>query len=260
MINDPAKRGDSGSSEPREPVSPTPIKCALPLLAIVKGIYQACGLPVVITPGEAEAPELPPWAGNICEQLRVTIFKRLVELKPEGNQIQWRNFGRLMGICQRETSFLKNEWSSVAANNGAPMPLGLDKTGTPVAPPLGLLNDMQETFKDSFDDSLAQTPEHLHEFLSGLAEGYEMFLDTQGQLVGDRGRTMIYFELLSRWIEIEDMRHGHPPKTFACLYRQISAALGDPRGDRFEWFIGVCKGIGLTMGTEGRPRKSARKN
>jgi len=83
---------------------------------------------------------------------------------------------------------------------------------------------------------------------------------TQGQFVGDRGRTTIYFELLSRWMEIEEMRQAKPAKTCAELYELVAPSLGDPRRERIEWFFGVCKRIGLRMGTPGRPRKSEENN
>ena len=107
---------------------------------------------------------------------------------------------------------------------------------------------------------LGQAPAKQYEFFAGLAEGQVLVWDTQGQFVGDRGRTTIYFELLSRWTEIEEMRHAKPAKTCADLYELVAPALGDPPRERIEWFFGVCKRIGLRMGTPGRPRKSEKNN
>jgi len=82
------------------------IRCATRLLAITKGIYEICGMSIAGTPDLAEIPELPKWARNVCAQLQVTIFKHLVELRPQGTQMDWHNAGRMLGVWQRRITFL----------------------------------------------------------------------------------------------------------------------------------------------------------
>jgi len=60
-------------------------------------------------------------------------------------------------------------------------------------------------------------------------------------------------------MEIEDMRQSKPPKTVVDLYQLVASSLGDPRGERIEWFTDVCDGIGLFVKRRGRPAKSRRK-
>src|SRR5208283_6060413 len=76
------------------------IRCAVRLLAITKGIYEMCGLPMAGTPELEEIPELPTWARNVCGQLQLTIFERLMDLRPQGNRADWSNTGRMLGVWQ----------------------------------------------------------------------------------------------------------------------------------------------------------------
>src|ERR1700722_13033973 len=99
----------SGSEKTSEPAPDNfqTIKASLPILSIIKGLYDACGMPMYGPAAKSDLPELPQWAKNICEQLRLTIFKRVLELMPQGEQMDWRNLGRMMGLCQRLAVYLK---------------------------------------------------------------------------------------------------------------------------------------------------------
>ncbi|HEX3797327.1 MAG TPA: hypothetical protein VH413_01395 [Verrucomicrobiae bacterium] len=233
------------------------IRCATRLLAVVKGLYQACDLPITGTGDLENVPPLPSWAGNICEQLHRTIFKRLVDLKPGGEQVDWRNFGRLLGVWQRQFTFLDDAWEGTesVSPEEATAPPTEPPDSFKIVPQSDLLQAVHDSLKDSIFNSLSETPVHLNDFLSGLAEGHELFLDPQGQFTGDRGRTAIYFILLGRWMEIEEMRSVHPPKTILNLYEVLAPSLGDPRLERFDWFCDVCNEIGLFVKGRGRPRK-----
>jgi len=237
-----------GSETKNEPAAENDqtIKASLPILSIIKDLYDACGVPMYEPAATPDVPELPRWAKNICEQLRLTIFKRVLELRPEGEKIDWHNFGRMLGVCQRLAAYLKNGRAEKSKEASKPN----------LAPPTDLLEQVEVAFVDSMDAALAQKVQSQCEYLSGLAEGYEMFLDTQGQFTGDRGRTALYFELLSRWLEIEEMRQAQPPVTCNQLYQLLAPKLGDPGCKQFEWFKVFCKEIGLSMTTQGRPCKS----
>lgn len=223
--------------------SPDDIKFAIRILAIVKGLYQTCLQGHFDSAEMQQLPDLPDWAKNICEQLHRTIFKRLIELKPANEQIEWRNFGRMLGVCQRESIFL----GDTAGSNP-----GTDNSE--------LLDALNQGLLDSMQTGMKQTPEQQAEFFAGFAEGCELFLDSQGQLTGDKGRTSVYFALLGVWMEIEEMRQAVPRKSFSDAYKLLAHTLGDSRGERFDWFYCVCKEIGLGLGTEGRPRKSEKNN
>jgi hypothetical protein len=235
------------------------IKASEPILSIIKGLYDACGMPMYGPAAKSNLPELPLWARNICEQLRLTILKRVLELKPEGGEIDWRNFGRMMGVCQRLATYLKSGWAETDFKPQSEVSETSTSNKPILVPPTELLEQVEEAFIDSMDSALAQKSEPQCEFLSGVAEGYELFLDARGQFAGDRGRTTVYFELLSRWQDIEAMRQSNPPKTCVDLYRLIAPGLGDVHQERFEWFYALCKEIGLAMKNQGRPRKSKAK-
>jgi hypothetical protein len=177
--------------------------------------------------------------------------------------MDWRNFGKIMGICQRLAVYLKSGCSETDFKPRSDMSntfaLTSDANKPILVPPTKLLEQVEGAFVDSMDAALAQKAESQSEYLSGLAEGYEMVLDAQGQFVGDRGRTAIYLELLSRWEEIEEMRQATPRKSCAHLYERVASCLGDPRRERFDWFYGVCKHVGLGLGLEGRPKKFGQK-
>jgi hypothetical protein len=51
------------------------------------------------------------------------------------------------------------------------------------------------------------------------------------------------------------MRKAKPAKTCADLYALVAPSLGDPRCERYESFVGICKDIGLAMTSRGRPWK-----
>jgi hypothetical protein len=89
MENENAESKDHPGGETKNGPAPEKvhtIKASLPILSIIKGMYDACGVPMYDPAAESELPELPQWAKNICEQLRLTILKRLLELKPQGEK------------------------------------------------------------------------------------------------------------------------------------------------------------------------------
>lgn len=219
---------------------------AIRISAIHKGLYDACGM-LEAAPAEVKgAPDLPAWAQNICLQLRLTILKRLVDLKPRAQEVNWRNIGRMVGILQRQFTYLEN-WKKDGC-------LVLESVAVPSQHEQ--LNSLRETVKTSLDNALVQSAVIQNEFLTGMHEGYEIFLDTQGQFTGDRGRNRLYFVLLANWIEIEGMRHAQPPATCIQLYKHLAPRLGDSACSQFAWFKVFCKEIGLKMKNQGRPRKS----
>jgi hypothetical protein len=218
-------------------------------------------MPMTGTPELQEIPELPPWAKNICQQLQLTIFKRLVEVRPQGDQVDWRNAGRMLGVWQRLITFLAETWKDLefVSPDEVTAPPQSAPDSFVVVPQSDLLESEQQSLEYSFTESLAQNPCDQEEFFAGLHEGHKMFLDTNGQLVGDRGRTKVYLVLLGNWMEIEQMRKGTPAKTCQDLYELIAPALGDAHRERFEWFHDVCDGVGVLMKQPGRPRKNPRK-
>ena len=233
----------------------------LQLLSIARGIYEACGLTMTGPVEHLSIPALPPWGKKICQQLSVTIFKGFVDLSPHEGPVKWRNFGRMLGVGLRELGFiehdLRREPDAPGKNDFAEKLQGLDElvasvlNGSPVD---ALFAHFGKSLESLVRVGLGQTPAEQYEFLAGLAEGQMLVLDTQGQFVGDRGRTTIYFELLSRWMQIEEMRRAKPAKTCADLYEVVAPSLGDPHLQRYHVFFRLCRDIGLSMTKRGRPK------
>jgi len=218
-------------------------------------------MPMMVPLQGAEIPPLPAWAGKICEQLSKTIFKRLLELRPQGDQVNWRNVGKMLGVWQRIVTVLAERWkdSECVLPEEAIAPPKEAPDSCVMIPQTDLLAAMQESLTASIVDNLAKNPVEQSEFFAGLGEGYELFLDTNGQFTGDRGRTKVYLELLGHWTEIEAMRKTNPPSTALDVYKLIAVSLGDPDHQRFDWFCDVCDGIGLFVKKRGRPAKPPRK-
>src|ERR1700722_19244691 len=214
----------SGSEKTSEPAPDNfqTIKASLPILSIIKGLYDACDMPMYGPATTSDLSKLPQWAKNICEQLRLTIFKRVLELVSEGEQMNWRTSGRMMGVCQRLAVYLKKTFAETYFKRPAALTESGDANKPILVPPKDLVEQMEGAFIDSMDSALAQSSEDQFEFLCGLTEGYELFMDARGQFVGDRGRTTAFFELLSRWMEIEEMGKSKPSKTCADLYALVA--------------------------------------
>jgi hypothetical protein len=70
-INETSKTEDS-----------SPIGGMLHLLSIGKGLYEACGLLMSGPFREWPMPELPQWAKNTCEQLRLTVLRGGLDFRP----------------------------------------------------------------------------------------------------------------------------------------------------------------------------------
>ncbi len=60
-------------------------------------------------PSWKQSAEVSPWAKNICAKLRNTILKSFLKLKPKRNEIDWRNYGRTIGVLERYKAFLTKD-------------------------------------------------------------------------------------------------------------------------------------------------------
>src|SRR5579884_1374780 len=134
------------------------IRCSPRFLAIVQGISQACDMPMMVPLQGAEIPPLPAWAGKICEQLSKTIFKRLLELRPQGDQVNWRNVGKMLGVWQRIVTVLAERWkdSECVLPEEAIAPPKEAPDSCVMIPQTDLLAAMQESLTASIVDNLAK--------------------------------------------------------------------------------------------------------
>jgi hypothetical protein len=225
--------------------------------------------------------ETPQWTKNICRKLRNTILKSVLKLRPNG-KVNWRNYGRCIGIMERYKTFLAKDVPRILKKDD------LDKISqkkwAKIQPLLGeeqarqyCLKILQRPAND--DASLSELLEtalerqmanlekrkqiafyHLPSqdaktaamFMQGMSEGYTIFLNEDGEFAGDDRRVDIHLELIAWQHDIEKMRKSVLPVSRKKLFGKIKK-LPEFKNKKQDWFNDVCKDINLYMGRPGRP-------
>jgi hypothetical protein len=225
---------------------------------------------------------MPDWAKKIMTKFGKTIFKPVLKLRPS-KKSTCEDYGKLTALLNRGITFYREDaWKMIEAE-------GLDKIsdeewemiqprdqlrahvvkelGRPVAEN-EVLEDLVEELIEQRIKCLEDLRTRAFQFMSqrstkdnamfhkGMAQGYEMFMDQDGQFCGDRGRTEIYMELLSSVHQIEKMRRMLPPRNDSDLYEHLKPWYRFPnkREDGVAWLRKVCDDISLYMtGKRGRP-------
>ena len=252
-------------------------------MMIRSGVERELGGGPTTAAGEPETP-LPQWYLNIIRQFSRTIFKPVLKLRSQG-QINWRNFGKMIGIIERHKLFLKHDvprifeealgdMTEAEWNRLEPL-LGLDKLrahlikllNRPVAadePTEALAEESAQRHLEYLEKAKQNALFHVAQqdvcntglFYQGVSEGYTLFLDERGWFCGDRGRTEIYLNLIGCMIEVEKLRHTLPQKTRPQFYDDLAQVFRlTPRAH--EWFNDVCDDIKFPIKSVGAPRKSA---
>ncbi len=237
-------------------------------------------------PGWQPSQTTPEWVRNICLRYRQTILKSVLKLKPKGT-VNWRNYGRCLGLMERYKTFFqhdlpkllkaegltklnKKEQARLATVSGEPemrkyflqaLNRPLDDQIT-LAELLTLATNRQLEVLDKHRQVALyhvakQNPKDSKLFYSGLAEGYSIFLNEDGEFSGDDRRTEVYSELLAFQYEIEKLRRSLPLKTREEIRMELTQT-SDFRDPGEEQFNEVCKDIKLSMGPRGRPRRLSR--
>jgi hypothetical protein len=234
-------------------------------------------------PGWQRTRSTPEWVKNICVRYRQTILKSVLKLKPKGT-LNWRNYGRCVGLIERCKTFLKYDVPRLLKKDGLDnltkeQQAKIDAVSGEAEMRMYYLNVLKRPLDDkiSLEDLLTQFAKHQLElmekhrqvalfhvanqdaknsklFYIGLNEGYSIFINEDGEFSGDDRRNDVYGGLLAFQYEIESMRRKLPAKnrTVLRLALKESSAFQD-RGQ--EWFNDVCDEIKLTMNTPGAPYK-----
>jgi hypothetical protein len=226
--------------------------------------------------------ELPIWCRNITKRLCKTVLQPVIKLRPSG-QVDWRNYGRAIGVLERAIAFykhdvpriIKDEFSDLTAEDWKRIEpsLGLHKLraklvktlNRPVADhePLEKLADealdrMLAGFQPHRETALhhlaGQSPKVAALFYKGMSEGYRLFLDESGKLCGDRGRANIHLNLLACMLDVEKIRRTFPPTTRSQYYDQLTAVFKLPP-KAYDWFNDICDDIKLPLNNLGRKRR-----
>lgn len=230
-----------------------------------------------------ETIETPAWTKNIYHKLRNTILKSIVKLKPNGT-VNWRNYGRCMGVIERYKTFLahdapqalkaegfdkisERDWQKIQAHLGEEQAreycLKLLKLSADDKTPLSELADkvlelqlenLEKQKQIAFGHLANQAAKTTALFMKGIAEGYTVFLNEEGQFTGDDRRADIHLELIAWQHDIEKMRKLALPGSRKKLCDELREIAGyHYRGH--DWFDDVFKDIKLSLSKPGRPRQ-----
>jgi hypothetical protein len=227
-------------------------------------------------------PPLPGWAKKTMTQLRKTIGKPILKLRPT-KKTTCQDFGKLIGILNRGITFFgedaprmiaedgldkmsKEKWETIQPSDQMRAHVA-KQLGRPVAesePLEDLQAELIERWLTHLEDRRAQAFRFMAGrsakdnamFFKGMAQGYEVFMDAYGHFCGDRGRTEIYLELISSVHEIEKMKRTLPAKNDSDLYEHLKPWYPFPnrREDGIAWLRKVCDDVSLYVtGKRGRP-------
>jgi len=225
--------------------------------------------------------ETPQWTKNICLKLRNTILKPILKLRPKG-KVNWRYYGRCIGIMERYKAFLTNDVPKMLKEDGLdnisnmrwakiqPL-LGeeearqyylkvLERPANDKTPLLELfaivlerqMTNLEKQKQTAFFHLASQSVKTGALFLKGMSEGYAAFLNEEGEFSGDDRRADIHLELIAWQHDIEKMRKSVLPVTRKKLFGEIKK-LPEFKTKTQDWFDDVCKDIKLSLGRPGRP-------
>lgn len=219
-------------------------------------------------------PALPEWCVYIVRQLQKTIFKRIIDLDSK-QTVDWCKYGKMIGVIDRYESWLtfnvpeaikREGWDKLSPLQErkieslftdielrADMEKRLGRKIKAGEHPDDLANEslakQAESFRtikqDAEKKASAQKPKNLSKFLKGRAEGYELFLDEDGQFAGDRGRTNLYFDMLALREEIEKLAAVKPRMTRSGLQKWLLTEGKVKMSNDREWFDHFCDEIHL---------------
>jgi len=235
-------------------------------------------------PGWKQKNSTPEWAKQICVRYRQTVLKAVLKLKPKGNSVNWRNYGRCMGLFERCKTFYKHDVPRILKEDGLDNLTKQQHERLDAASgetemrqyyskvlkrPLNGKISLKDLLMPGMDQQLEAIEKHLQVahfhvadqdaktsklFYSGMSEGYSIFLNEDGEFTGDDRRLDVYTGLLAFQNEVEKMRKSIPAKSRKDLRVELKKypAFQDKGQD---WFNDVCDEIRLSMKPAGAPYK-----
>lgn len=262
------------------PVTPTAFEQLDPILHALK--EEMDGQPDAGAPRPKS--QLPGWCRNITRRLGQTILRPVIKLRPNG-RVNWRNYGRMVGLLERAVSFYRHDVPRIIEQELGDMTaedwkriepvLGLEKLRSMIVKRLNRVVADDEPLEELVDEAMeqmlagfqrqreialrhvaGQSPKVARLFYKGISEGYELFLDASAKFCGDRGRASIHLDLLACMLEVEKLRRTSPPTTRSQFYDRLTPIFNlTPRA--YDWFNDVCDDIKLPLNNLGRKRQSA---
>jgi hypothetical protein len=256
----------------------------IPLLeALWLAIAKATGQPAM-EPRYSEL--LPGWTHNLCAKTTTTLFKGLVEAAPRDNVVNARNYGCMIGILLRGVVFYMKEVPAILEKDGllnltpereskleqlAGLPqlfaMASDFFNKPISDGDTLIEAGAEQVNKKADELAAgfgqvmlyllnRPVSEQSAFLDGIARGFKIFLNNDGEFAGDKRRLEAYLALFAYWPEIAEMQKSQPPKTRLTLLNWLEAQEEKQLFDDPKNFFFLCDEIGLDMTAPGHPSKT----
>jgi len=235
-------------------------------------------------PGWQPAQTPSEWVKNICVRYRQTILKAVLKLKPKGKSVNWRNYGRCMGLMERCKTFYQHDVPKILKREGLhrltkSQQARFDEISGEeemrryflkvLKRPLGDKISLEEILTLLATQQLETLEKHRQVaqfhvagqdaktcklFYTGMNEGYSIFLNEDGEFSGDDRRTGVYGDLLAFQYEVEKMRRSIPMKTRIDLRLELAKSpVFQDRGQ--DWFNDVCDEIKLSLKPAGAPHK-----
>jgi len=225
--------------------------------------------------------ETPSWVKNIYQKLGRTLFKSILKLRPKG-VINWRNYGRIIGIMERHITFLTHDawqlfddpaFEKVSDEKWVKFNAGLGEVearkyylktlGRPATDQTPLeelavmaierkITDLEKVKQTAFAHIAEQGAKNKNLFLKGMGEGFTIFLNEDGQFAGDDRRADIHMELIAWQHDIEKLQRSVLPKTNQHLITELKK-VPEFKNRTPDWFKDVFKDIKLSIGPRGRP-------
>lgn len=226
--------------------------------------------------------ESPEWVKNICVKLRNTILKSVLKLRPKGNEVNWRNYGRCIGFIERYKIFLakdvprilneegldnisEEDWAKIQPRLGEEQMREhylkiLERPADDKASLSELLDialerqmaNLERQKQIAFFHVVNQSAKTAAMFWKGMSEGFQIYLNEDGEFSGDDRRADIHLELIAWQFDIEKMRKSIPPKSRKTLFGEMKK-LPEFKSKTQDWFDDVCKDLKLSIGPRGRP-------
>lgn len=244
-------------------------------------IHRAAEQPL---PAVELAHDLPVWVHNIADELTCTVFKGVVNLAPMTKKFHARKHGQFIGLLIRMALFYWKDAPATLEREGLnklsqEQEAKLEKlvgwepmcrhasnlAGRPITTKAQAIKFYTarirqfavRTAKSAWTlvvYALRQPVGDVLEFLTGIPQGFNCFLRTDGEFAKRGKRTEVFMVLLTYWPEIEEMQRSQPPVTRPMLLKWLEKQEGKTLSDD-KIFSGICDDISLDMAPPGHPFK-----
>ncbi len=225
----------------------------------------------------------PEWVNNVCIRYRQTVLKSVLKLKP-GRRVNWRNYGRCIGLIERGRTFFRHDVPKMLKKDGLdrlskgrqakldaisgekemreyyskvlkrPLPDRITLAELLTLVSQARLEELDKHRQVALFHIARKDAKTCKMFYKGWNEGYSIFINEDGEFSGDDRREGVYGDLLAMQYEVEKWRRMLPAKTRNDLRNELKKSPDfQDRGQK--WFNDICDDIKLSMKAPGAPHK-----